>query len=144
MRTQYKEYEIDDDLGRVDFECTHAWLRTTYWSPGIDLESVEKAAKNSTIVIGVYHGQTQVGYARVLSDTVRFTYVADVFVDEAYRCKGIAQAIIRFVQDHPLLSEAPHVLLKTLDAHELYARVGFEPIRDPESWMRWSRRPLDG
>jgi ribosomal protein S18 acetylase RimI-like enzyme len=140
MKVEYDRYEIDDDIGRVDFERVHGWLSANYWSPGIVRWKVEQAAAHSAVVIGVYCGQVQVGYGRVVSDTTHFAYLADVHVDEPYRGHGIARAMVRFVQNHPLLKDAPHITLKTLDAHGVYAGVGFEPIADPQHWMRWTRR----
>ncbi|HEY3330229.1 MAG TPA: GNAT family N-acetyltransferase [Capsulimonadaceae bacterium] len=141
MLTHHEQYAIDDDLSRVDFATVHGWLTDTYWSPCVTRELVERAARYSAIVIGVYHDGVQVGYARVVSDTVRFAYLADVYVAEAYRGQGIGRAIVRFAQAHPLIAEVPHVTLKTLDAQMVYAAEGFEPIADPENWMRWMRKP---
>ena len=139
MMTSYQQYEIDDDPGRIDFDTVHGWLSSTYWSPGIERWKVEQAAAHSEVVVGVYLDRAQVGYARVVSDTIRFAYLADVYVDEGHRGRGIAQALLTYVQNHPSLLETPHVTLKTLDAHRVYARAGFEPIPDPENWMRWKR-----
>ena len=33
------------------------------------------------------------------------------------------------------------VLLATRDAHEVYARLGFEPLANPTFWMERDRRP---
>ncbi|MDR3710449.1 MAG: GNAT family N-acetyltransferase [Capsulimonadaceae bacterium] len=141
MKTVFNEYEIDDDLARVDFCRVHDWLSHTYWTPGIELWKVKQAAEHSTLVAGVYKGSAQVAYARIVSDTIRFAYLADVYVDDAHRGRGIAQALVGFLQDHPLLELIPHITLKTLDAQPLYAKLGFEPLGDPEKWMRWKRDP---
>lgn len=143
MRMTFKTpggaYEIDDDLRRVDFATVHAWLSSAPWSRGIERWKVEKAALHSEIVVGVYDSDVQIGYGRVVSDTVRFAYVADVFVAEAYRKRGVALSMMRFLQKHPALEDAPHLTLKTLNAHGLYARAGFAPVADPQNWMRWVR-----
>ncbi len=141
IRVTFDDFEIDDDLTRIDFARVHEWLAATYWSPGIERRKVEQAARMSTLVIGAYRNEEQVGYARVVSDTVRFAYLADVYVDAAYRGYGLGRAIVRFAMEHPLLAEARSMLLATHDAHGVYAALGFEPLAHPEHWMRWRRDP---
>ena len=139
MRQVFGDYEIDDDMERVQFERVHGWLTHSYWSPGIARDLVERAAANSCIVIGCYLRDRQVGYARVLSDTVRFAYMADVFVDEGHRRKGLAGAMVRFAQAHPAIADVKSILLATRDAHQVYKAVGFTELQNPEIWMRWLR-----
>jgi GNAT superfamily N-acetyltransferase len=139
MKTVYKHYELDDDKNRLDFETVHSWLSETYWTPGIELWKIKQAADYSAVVLGVYEGDCQVGYARIVSDTIRFAYLADVYVDDAHRGRGIALAMVDFLFEHPLLKETPHITLKTLDAQAVYRKTGFEPIADPERWMRKRR-----
>ena len=140
MIQTHGRYEIDDALSRVDFDCVHGWLSNTYWSPDIARDKVEKAARHSAVVIGVYSETgEQIGYARVVSDTVRFSYLADVYVDEAHRGKGVGRAIVRFAQEHPSLLDVRGMLLATADAHGVYEALGFTPLPSPEKWMRWAR-----
>ena len=97
MNTSFNEYQISDEIQRIDFKKVTEWLAGSYWSPGIGQEEVERGAKYSSLVIGVYGKDgTQVGYARLASDKTRFAYIMDVFVEPEHRNKGIAQAICRF------------------------------------------------
>jgi len=139
MQQQFGDYEIDDDRARLDFGRVHSWLTATYWSPGIERDKVERAAASSTLAIGCYDRGDQVGYARVVSDTVRFAYVADVYVDEQHRGRGIASAIVKFAQAHPAIADVKSILLATRDAHQVYMSVGFSPLSNPEIWMTWVR-----
>jgi GNAT superfamily N-acetyltransferase len=138
---EHRGYQIDDNQERLDFERVHAWLASTYWSPGVARERVEKAARNSSLVVGVYQGDEQVGYLRIVSDKTTFAWVCDVFVDEAHRGKGIARAMVRYAQDHPDHLELRRWILATRDAHDVYAGVGFELIPNPERWMIWFPPP---
>jgi GNAT superfamily N-acetyltransferase len=134
---EHEGYEIDDDQSRLDFKRVHAWLASTYWSPGVARERVEKAARNSSLVIGVYQGEIQVGYLRIVSDKTTFAWVCDVFVDETHRGKGIAKAMVRYAQEHPEHLGLRRWILATKDAHDVYSGVGFELIPNPERWMIW-------
>ena len=129
--------EVDDDRRRLAFDLVTAWLGTTHWSPGIGREKVEKAARGSAVVVGAYRDGRQVGYLRVVSDGTTFAWIADVFVDEAARGKGVARAMVRFALGHPELQGIRRWMLATRDAHGVYAGVGFKVVDRPESLMYW-------
>jgi GNAT superfamily N-acetyltransferase len=135
----HQEFEIDDSLHRINFGAVHAWLTTTYWSPGISREKVERGTHNSTMVVGAYVQSSgkQAGFLRIISDTTRFGYICDVFVDPEHRGKGIASAMVRFAINHPDLADVTRWILATRDAHEVYRSVGFEPLPEPSRWMQY-------
>lgn len=142
MRTEHGEYELDDDRSRIDFVRVHSWLTTTYWSPGIALDKVQRAAEGSSLVVGVYKKSDgdnepgpQVGYMRVISDKATFAWICDVFVDEAHRGHKIATAMVSFAQAHPEHQGLRRWVLATKDAHPVYAGVGFTPLPEPDRWM---------
>lgn len=135
MKKCFKEYEIDDFFDRVDFNVVEKWLSGTYWSPGIEKSEIIQGAKNSSAVVGCYYGDEQVAYLRVISDRTRFAYFLDVFVDEKHRRKGIAQAMIKFVFEHPDFKDVYQWLLATRDGHGVYTKLGFQPLPNPEAWM---------
>lgn len=135
MLHNHPPYQIDDSLARIDFDRVTAWLASTYWSPGISRERVEQGARHSTLVVGAYFNTQQVGFARVLSDTTRFAYLADVYIDEPHRGKGLAKALVNFALTHPLLATVDKWCLRTRDAHGVYQSLGFQKIEDPEWWM---------
>jgi GNAT superfamily N-acetyltransferase len=140
MITTHGDYEIDDSLSRIDFDRVFAWLSSTYWwEYGLTREKTERGARRSSLVIGVYHRGEQVAFARVVSDTIRFAWIADVFVAPAHRNKGIARAMVRFALDHPDHADVMKWLLATRDAHGVYATVGFAPPRHPEHMLEWHR-----
>ena len=136
MKAQiHGKYEIDDDFSRLDFDLLEKWLSQTYWSPRIGKEEIQKGAANSTMVIGCYLGQEQVGYMRLISDKTRFGYIMDVYVDAGHRNKGIARQMILFALNNPDLKDVYQWLLATKDAHSVYAGVGFSPLPNPGNWM---------
>jgi GNAT superfamily N-acetyltransferase len=134
---------IDIRLGRehTDFELVHSWLATTYWSPGIPMERVRRAAEHSSIVINAFLYGAQVGYARVVSDRTTFAYLCDVYVNESARGQGVGKAIVETALAHPEHQDLRRWMLATLDAHSLYAQFGFELLPNPERWMI-IRQPL--
>lgn len=133
-------YSVREGFAVMDFARVHAWLAATYWTPGIARETVERAARNSALLIGAFTLEgVQIGYARVVSDQTRFAYLCDVVVDEPYRRQGVAGAMVRFALDHPELATVRTWTLATRDAHGVYEPLGFHPMTDPESrpedWM---------
>jgi GNAT superfamily N-acetyltransferase len=140
MESTHLDYQITDDRSRVDFAVVYPWLTKTYWSPGISREKVEQAARHSALVVSAWHGKDQVGYCRAVSDRTRFAWLADVFVEPAHRGRGLGRAIVQFALDHPDLADVPNWLLGTLDAHEVYAPLGFAPPAQPERLMQFRRK----
>ena len=118
----------------ADPVAAHAFLTTSYWSPGISLETVERAMANS-IVASVHDNSGQVGMARAVSDLATFAYLADVYVLASHRGKGLASAMVAALQAHPQLQGLRRWLLFTKDAHGVYARLGWQPCDHPERVM---------
>ena len=135
---------MDDDVARVDFARVHRWLDGTYWAAGRSRDRVEKSAKFSSLVVAAYFDDEQVGFTRVVSDRVTFAWVADVYVDESHRGKGIARAMVRFALNHPEHREIRRWVLRTRDAHGVYAALGFGPYDDPETFMQLRPTNADG
>jgi GNAT superfamily N-acetyltransferase len=135
MRQLFGEFELDTELDRVQFTRVHQWLEATYWSPGITLDKVIRAAENSSLVVSAYECELQVGYVRIVSDRATFAWICDVYVDQERRGKGIAKAMITLALEHPDHQGLRRWLLATKDAHHLYQTCGFELLPSPERWM---------
>ena len=82
--------ELDDDKARIDVSRVHGWLASSYWSPGIAREVVERAMAGSHC-LGAYRDGELVGFARAITDHATFAWIADVWVDEAARGQGIGR-----------------------------------------------------
>ena len=128
------EYTVSDDRWRVDREVVYGFLTECYWARGIPRETVERSIRHS-LCFGIYHGRDQVGFGRVITDHATFAYLADVFVVERHRGRGLSKFLMDCVVAHPELQGLRRFLLGTRDAHRLYARYGFAPPRKPEIWM---------
>jgi ribosomal protein S18 acetylase RimI-like enzyme len=93
-------YEITSDVGRFDTDAIHAFLSRSYWSPGVPRAVVERAIENS-LCFGVLLGTAQVGFGRVITDRATFAYLADVYVLEEHRGKGLSKRLMDAVVAHP-------------------------------------------
>jgi GNAT superfamily N-acetyltransferase len=132
---QLGEYLISTDKSRLDMACIHDFLSNhSYWAKGIPIETVRKSTEHC-MTFGVYYGQQQVGFARVISDYATFAYLADVFIVETHRKKGLSKELIRFILAQEEFQGLRRFMLATRDAHVLYASFGFEPLKNPESFM---------
>jgi len=130
------DYEIDSDLARMDLDRVHRWLSTdAYWALGRSRETVETAARHS-LNFGVFSADgSQVGYARVITDTATFGWLCDVYVDPDHRGRGLGNRLSEAVVATLEPMRLKRVLLATFDAHDLYAGVGFVPVPNPETLM---------
>ena len=131
------EYEISTDPLRLDIDMIHMFLTGSYWAEGIPREIVERSIRHS-LCIGAYTGSQQIGFARVISDFATYAYVADVFVLEPFRGKGIGKLLMRCIMSHPNLQGLRRWSLLTRDAHGLYRQSGFGEPRHPERYMEIS------
>ena len=131
-------YELTSDASRFDVGAIHAFLSTSYWSPGIPRPVVERAIANS-LCFGVLRDGRQVGFARVVTDKATFAYLADVYVLEEHRGHGLARQLMEAIIGHPDLQGLRRMLLATRDKHALYAKFGFKPLAKPDNMMEVHR-----
>jgi len=127
-------YDISTDPSRLQLDAIHAYLTRSYWSPGVPREIVARAAANS-MCFGIYHGDAQVGFARVITDKATFAYLADVYVLEAHRGQGLSKRLVEHILAHPDLQGLRRFMLATADAHGLYAQFDFKVVASPERMM---------
>ncbi|HMU11272.1 MAG TPA: GNAT family N-acetyltransferase [Ferruginibacter sp.] len=126
---------ISTDKTKLDVTLIHHYLCTeSYWAKNIPIALVEKSIAGS-FCFGIYHHDAQVGFARVITDHATFAYLADVFVLENYRGKGLSKWLMETIMSHPDLQGLRRWLLATRDAHGLYAQYGFVPLDKPERIM---------
>ncbi len=125
---------LSDDKARLDVARIHGWLASSYWSPGIARDLVERAIAGSRC-LGAYRGAEQVGFARVITDHVTFAWLADVWIDAAERRRGLGRRMVGWFVDHPDFKDIRRFALVTADAHGVYAEVGFTPLLRPERYM---------
>ena len=133
------EYVISTDPARLDRALIHAFLsRASYWAEGIPFAVVTRALDHS-LCFGLYAPSGQVGLARVVTDCATVAYLADVFVVDEHRGRGLSKWLMEVVVAHPALQGLRRFLLNTRDAHGLYRQFGFTTLTAAE----WAMERFD-
>ncbi|SDU45086.1 Acetyltransferase (GNAT) domain-containing protein [Stappia sp. ES.058] len=137
------EFFISTDPSKIDQEYVVRFLTTVaYWSKGVEPDSIREAMKNSEL-LGLYDSSgDQIGFARIVTDYALFAYLRDVFVEEAYRGRGLGLWMTETALSHPRLQTVQNWMLATEDAHGVYARAGFHPLKHPEWYMQRSGKGI--
>jgi len=135
MTVTKDRYTISTDKGRLDLAAIHAFLSTeAYWCLGIPMETVKRAVEGS-LCFGVYHGDDQVGFARVITDCATIAYLGDVYILPEHRGKGLSKWLVGEIMGYAELKGLRRWVLLTRDAHELYRKFGWESVASPEKYM---------
>lgn len=129
------DYVISTDRARLDIAAIHRFISVeSYWGQGRAIEVVRRSVDNS-LPFGIYRGERMVGFARVVTDYATFAWLADVFVVDDERGRGLSKWLVEVILAHPEMQGLRRWLLATKDAHELYRRFGFDTLKRPERFM---------
>ena len=128
------DHVVSTDPARLHLTVVHGFLERSYLASGVPLEVVKRSVRNS-MVFGVYEGSEQVGFARVITDRATFAYLADVFVLEEHRGRGLGRWLVECVLSHPDLRGLRRWMLAARDAHDLYRGFGFTELENPGIFM---------
>lgn len=129
------EFSISTDPKQLDITVIHKYLSTdSYWAQGRTVDTVKRSIENS-LNFGLYKGKQQIGFARIVTDYATFAWLADVFVLDTYRGRGLGKWLVEVILSHPDLQRFRRWVLATKDAHELYRQFGFIELKRPERWM---------
>jgi GNAT superfamily N-acetyltransferase len=133
-----KKITISTDKAKLDLAMIHEFLSHSYWAAGVPLETVRKSIEHS-LCFGVYEDDQQIGFARVISDYSTFAYLADVFILESQRGRGLARLLMQHIIGHADLQGLRRFALATRDAHGLYRQFGFTELARPDFQMEIAR-----
>lgn len=135
MEFRNGNFLISTDKARLQLSVIHDFLaHSSYWAKNVPLTVVRKAIANS-LCFGVYEGDKQIGFARVITDYATFAYLADVFILPTHRGKALSKWLMSCLFAHPELQGLRRWMLATRDAHGLYAQYGFRTVETPERFM---------
>lgn len=130
-----ENFHVSTEKAELDLRLIHKFLsEQTTWAKGIPFHLVEISIENS-LCFGGYVGDTQVAFARVISDYATFANLVDVFVLPKHRGKGYSKALMTSALAHSQLQGLRRFSLATGDAHGLYAQFGFAAPLHPQSLM---------
>lgn len=124
MEWKMGEYLLSDNGEKIDINKVHCMLSKTYWADHRLKETVHESIKNS-LCFGIYLHKEQVGFARVITDRVLFSWICDVVIDESFRGNGLGKWLIQCIIEHPAIRNTAQSLA-TGDAHGLYEKYGFK------------------
>jgi len=129
------DYYIDTDKTKLDIDIIHSFLTQSYWAKNISIETVSRSIDNS-ICFGIYtsSGQ-QCGFARVITDSSTFAYLADIFILDNHRRKGLSKWLLETIIAHDELQGLRRIMLRTEDAHDLYKKFGFKTLNDADKFL---------
>ena len=128
------QYSISTDSSRFDVEMIYQFLTNSYWAEGIPRHIVQRSIDNA-MCFGVFDGDKQVGFARVITDRATYAYIGDVFILDSHRGRGLSKLLMKAIMEHPDLQGFRRWSLVTNDAHGLYQQFGFKPIANPQKYM---------
>ncbi|MBX7043028.1 MAG: GNAT family N-acetyltransferase [Ignavibacteria bacterium] len=137
MQKEFRKgsYVISTDKRKLNFGVVHGFLAGSYWAKGRSPEVTGSSVKNS-VCFGLYHDRRQIGFARVISDKATFAYLADVFIIDEYRGRGLSKWLMKVIFEHPMFRTVKSWMLATRDAHGLYRKFGFKRLSDPGKYMQ--------
>jgi len=142
MTISKEAYSITTDKNKMDIDFIHSFLTQSYWAEGITKEIISRSIAGS-LCFGVFNKEKQalpagrqVGFARMVTDEATFAYLADVFIAEEHRGKGLSKWLMEVIMSYPGLQGLRRILLATKDAHGLYAQFGFTPLAYTDGWMQ--------
>mgnify|MGYP003376551691 CR=1 FL=1 len=107
-------------------EAAAALLAGSYWNDVFTHADLVRAHRGSSAWVGAVDADGRlIASARALADGGKLAWIYDVIVAPAWRGRGLGQAIVRLLLDHPRVRGSRRVMLGTRDAQALYARFGF-------------------
>jgi GNAT superfamily N-acetyltransferase len=129
------EFRVTTDRAALDIDVIHRFLTRSYWARGVPRDLVERSLLHS-LCFGLFERESQIGFARLVTDRTHFAHLCDVFVLESHQGRGLGRWLMECVLAAPELEDMRTISLSTADAHEFYRRLGFREIQRPENQMQ--------
>lgn len=133
-----RNYLLSTDRRKLNYAFVTSNLQNYYWASDLDKSEIKISIDNSRSY-GLYHNDVQIGFAKVLTDYSRFAYLSDVFIVDEYKGKGLSIFMLKGILTDPILKNIKKWMLATRDAHGLYKKLGFTPLKDPKGFMQMKK-----
>lgn len=113
MEWHKDQYTINTDKSLLDVGMIHHFLYTTaHWAIGRPMNVVKKSIEGS-LCFGVYEGEKQLGFARIVTDGATVGWICDMFILPAYRNQGLGAWLVDCMMQHPDVKGLRRILLNT-------------------------------
>jgi len=129
-----KDIFFSSEKKDMDINVIYNFIKQSYWGTARTFEE-QKIAVENTLNFGLFYQGNQIAFARVMTDYVFFAYLLDVFVIEEHQGKGFSKLLVNQIINHESIKNVDKWMLATKDAHSLYEKFGFEPIKNPTMLM---------
>jgi ribosomal protein S18 acetylase RimI-like enzyme len=136
-------YFLSNEKSLLQVDRIYYFLKNhSYWANHRTLESIITGIDYS-YCIGIYFRdawssfaiESQIGFARVVTDYTTFAYLCDVYIEEYHRNKGLATWMLTNIFEDPAFTPIQKWLLDTRDTQALYSKFGFQELATPKRWM---------
>lgn len=118
-------------LDAEDAAAAGALVDGAYWNDGFTAATLARAHEASSAWVGARDATgALVATARAISDREKRAWIYDVMVAPTHREKGVGDAVMRLLLDHPALRRVRRVYLATRDAEVFYERLGVGDRRE--------------
>lgn len=138
-----QDYFISKNKDLLNVEEIQQFIASSYWGRGRTIDDVKTTIENS-YCFGIYTlDNTQIGFARVVTDYIYFGYFMDVIIFDKFQGKGYGKILVETILADTTIKNLKTLALKTKDAHQLYERYGFNKIGDSSLWMSVDKQILE-
>lgn len=118
-------------LDAEDAAAAGALVDGAYWNDGFTAATLARAHEASSAWVGARDATgALVATARAISDREKRAWIYDVMVAPTHREKGVGDAVMRLLLDHPALRRVRRAYLATRDAQVFYERLGVGDRRE--------------
>jgi len=127
-------YTITTDKDKIDLDKISNLFSNNYLNYKKTRDGIIETLNNS-LCFSIFKGENQIGFARVISDYSTFALLCDVYIDEAFRGKGIGTWMMECILSHPNLQQLSKWLVNSNEAKELYEKFGFSYLKNSEGFL---------
>lgn len=128
MTQYFEEFCMTDAKGPIldRYREVNQLLRQAYWARDRDDQTMYRAIEHSqNFAVFETKSDRLVGFARVVTDYATVFYLCDVYVEEAFRGRGLGKKLVEWIAVYEDRLAGIDGLLKTGDAKRLYEQFGF-------------------
>jgi len=132
---------IVHELNKPQIDQLVDLYKKMWWSKERTKDEVLTLLKTS-VSFGLIHDATQelIGYARVLTDEIKYAFIFDVMLQEHMRGKGLGKALIEAIVAHPKLKRITRFELTCVpELVSFYEQFGFSENYGKVRAMRLSK-----